>query len=155
MEAVQFESMITPKGNVIGNYLFIKMLGSNDMGEIWKVIHIEKEKFYAIKKIDKFKIDSNIHLEKLLRSEVVIMHSIKHNNVMHLYDFFESKNNYYLVTDFCQYGNLQDILNKKKRFKESDAVNFLQQILSGFLQLRKSKILHRNISLDNIFYDKN
>lgn len=91
---------------MIGNYLFIKMIGQGDLGELWKVIHIKKEKFFAIKKIDKYKIDSNIYLEKLLRSEVVIMHSIKHKNIMHLYDFFESKHNYYLVTDFCQYGNL-------------------------------------------------
>lgn len=60
------------------------------MGEIWKVIHIENEKFFAIKKIDKYKIDSNLHLEKLLRSEVVIMNAIKHPNILHLYDFFES-----------------------------------------------------------------
>lgn len=61
-----------------------------------------------------------MYLEKLLRSEVVIMNQIKHPNLMHLYNYFESKNNYYLVVDYCEGGSLENILSKKKsrRFSE-------------------------------------
>lgn len=42
------------------------------------------------------------------------MNQIKHPNILHLYDFFESKNNYYLVVDFCENGSLEDLITKSK-----------------------------------------
>jgi len=66
MEPTTLQSNFSSKGKFIGNYLFINLLGFSDFGEIWKAIHIEKEKLFAIKKIDKFKIDSNDMLEKIL-----------------------------------------------------------------------------------------
>ena len=84
------ESKITPKGKFIGNYLFIKILGHSDYGEIWKVFNVKKEKFFAIKKMDKFKVDNNEFIEKLLMSEVVIMKSLRHPNILYMHDFFES-----------------------------------------------------------------
>lgn len=42
-------------------------------------------------------INSNPVLQKLLNTEVSIMYKINHPNVMHLYDYMETENNYYLV----------------------------------------------------------
>lgn len=46
-------------------------------------------------------IASNAYLDKLLNTEVVIMKSIRHPNVMRLYDYFVTSNNYYLVMNYC------------------------------------------------------
>ena len=40
-------------------------------------------------------------LKWLLDTEVTIMNEINHSNILHLHDYFESKNNYYLVIDYC------------------------------------------------------
>jgi serine/threonine-protein kinase ULK/ATG1 len=39
-------------------------------------------------------------------------------------------------------------------FEEKDALYFFQQIMNGFFELRKNKILHRDFKLDNIFMNE-
>ena len=56
---------------------------------------------YAVKSITKKVIQSNAYLDKLLKTEVMIMQSIRNPHVMRLYDYFVSENNYYLVMNYC------------------------------------------------------
>lgn len=81
------------------------------------------------------------------------MNKINHPNIMHLYDYFETDNNYYLVINYCNKGDLESYLRKKKiRFlDEEEATEVLRQIMNGFIELRKYKVMHRDLKLSNIF----
>lgn len=72
---------------------------------------------------------------------------------MHLFDYFETENNYYLVINHCNKGDLETYLQKQKiRFlDERDAIEVLKQIMNGFIELRKYKVMHRDLKLSNIF----
>ncbi len=78
--------------------------------------------------MEKSKICDNPILVELLKTEVSIMHEIDHPNILHLYDFLESKNNYYLVVNYCNKGDFEQYLKKmnKKYLKEEKAVFFLK-----------------------------
>lgn len=56
---------------------------------------------------------------------------------------------------FCNQGDLENYMKikKVKYFEEIEAVNILKQILNGFMELRKHKVLHRDFKLANIFMD--
>lgn len=137
----------------IGNYILKEKLGEGQFGKIFKAIHTETKKVFAIKIIEVEKIKRNPKLFKLFKTEISIMHEITHKNIIHLYDFLKSKKHFYLVIDFCNQGDLQKYLikNPKKYLSEKKAVFFLKQIMNGFLELRKRKILHRDVKLQNIF----
>ena len=62
------------------------------------------------------------------------MHTIDHPNILHLYEFLESKNNYYLVLTFCNQGDMEMYLKKQniKKLPEEKAIYFLKQIMNGF-----------------------
>ena len=90
-------SKITKEGKSIGKYLLIEKLGKGQFGVVWKGYDSEEHKVYAIKVIEKKLISSNKRFEDLLNSEVSILKQINHQNILHLYDFLESQNNYYLV----------------------------------------------------------
>jgi len=62
------------------------------------------------------------------------MNNINHPNIMHLFDFLESENNYYLIMQFCNNGDLEQyMINKKKKFfGEEESIYFLKQIMVGF-----------------------
>lgn len=94
-------SKITVKGRKIKNYLLVKELGAGQFGKVWKAEKENTDEIYAVKVITKNKISSNPILTSLLETEVSIMHQINHPNILHLYEYFESKNNYYLVLNFC------------------------------------------------------
>lgn len=95
----------------------------------------------------------NLVFKRLLNTEVMIMHNIRHPNIMHLHDFYETDNNYYLVIDYCNKGDLESYLRRNKIafLGEREALGVLKQIMNGFIELRKYKVMHRDIKLSNIF----
>lgn len=52
-------------------------------------------------------------LKKLLKTEVAVMNNINHPNIMHLFEFLESSNNYYLIMQYCNNGDLEGHLSKQ------------------------------------------
>lgn len=46
----------------------------------------------------------------------MILKELNHPNVIRCYDVFTSKNNCYIVTEFCDGGDLEKILEGKKYF---------------------------------------
>ena len=146
-------SEITIEGKKIGNYVMTKTLGQGQFGKVFKAKNIITGEEFAIKKMDKSKIKANPILERLLQTEVAIMHEINHPNILHLVEFLESSGNYYLVLDLCNQGDFEHYLKDKKLkfLEEPEAVKFLKQIANGFQELRKRKILHRDFKLANLF----
>ena len=99
------------KKKKVGNYLLQRELGRGNFGVVYYAVKInakgEDLREYAVKSITKKVIQSNAYLDKLLKTEVMIMQSIRNPHVMRLYDYFVSENNYYLVMNYC---------NQKVRF---------------------------------------
>jgi serine/threonine-protein kinase ULK/ATG1 len=68
-----------------------------------------------VKCIKKSAIDKNPMLKKLLKTEVAVMNNINHPNIMHLFEFLESSNNYYLIMQYCNNGDLEGYLSKQPK----------------------------------------
>jgi len=111
----------------------------------------DQKKVFAIKCINKSKLEGNAILNRLFQTEMNVMSKISHPNVMHLYEFMETAHNYYLVIQYCNNGDLESYLKKMGRLSEEEAVYFLMQIANGFQVLHKNKIMHRDVKLANLF----
>jgi calcium-dependent protein kinase len=47
------------------------------------------------------------------------MHELDHSNIIIVHEYFEDDKNLYVVTEYCEGGNLFDYLTKKmKKFSE-------------------------------------
>jgi len=66
----------------------------------------------------------------------------------------ETSNNYYIIQEFCDSGDLDGYLAQHKSMPEKDALKFLTDILTGFIQLIKNGIIHRDLKPANILIDK-
>jgi serine/threonine-protein kinase ULK/ATG1 len=62
----------------------------------------------------------------------------------------KTANNFYLILEYCNEGDLMVYLKQKKMLPEDEAVEYLVQILNAFKTLVKNKILHRDFKLANI-----
>jgi serine/threonine protein kinase len=147
------ESEVVQRTQKIGDYVLLNKLGKGQFAEVWKGINEKNKKTYAIKQMRKYPIISNPLLERLLNTEVSIMNEITHPNILHLHDFLESENNYYLVMDYCNKGDFEQYLFKQpgRCLNEVEAVFYLKQIINGFQELYKRNILHRDFKLANLF----
>jgi len=136
----------------VGNYLLVAKVGQGQFGVVYKGVLIEdQKKVFAIKCIQKSKLEGNSILNRLFQTEMSVMSKLNHPNIMHLYEFMETAHNYYLVIQFCNNGDLESYLKKMGRLSEEEGVYFLMQIMNGFQVLHKNKIMHRDVKLANIF----
>ena len=103
----------------------------------------------AVKVIDK-KIFSNAYNVKNIQSEIDIMKKVSHDNIVKLYDIYQTANNMYIVTEFCQNGDLFKLLQKRKRIPEKEAKEYLKNIMNGAKYLHKNGIIHRDLKPANI-----
>ena len=103
----------------VGNYLLVAQIGKGQFGVVYKGVQIDdQKKVYAIKCIQKAKLEKNSILSRLFQTEMAVMSKINHPNVMHLYEFMETQNNYYLVIQYCNNGDLESYMKKMGRLSE-------------------------------------
>ena len=140
------------EGQQLGKYLLTKPIGEGQFGKVWLAINIETKKKYACKQINRQKIDQSKKLTSLLATEIHVMKTINHPNILRLHDQLLSKNNYYLVVDYCDQGDMISYMKSKDitMFEEIEAVNLLRQLMNGFVELRRHRILHRDLKLANL-----
>lgn len=136
----------------IGQYVLVEKLGQGQFGSVFLAISNDTKHKYAIKCQDKKFISENDMYKKLLNTEIGIMNKIKHPNIVHLYELLESTNNYYMVIDYCNNADFEQYMRSRKLkfLEEAEAIFFLKQIMNGFKELRKHKVIHRDFKLANI-----
>ena len=145
--------MIDSTGKSVGDYVLERELGRGQFGVVFRCRHRPSNEIYALKMILKQMITTP-NQKANLKTEVTIMHQVRHPNVMHLYDFIESKNAYYLIIDFCDGGDLYTFIRKQPRgyLEEPEAISLFGQIRDGFAELRRQKVMHRDIKSENFFF---
>lgn len=135
----------------VGNYLLVAEIGKGQFGTVYKATKQPSKDVFAIKTVAKKKVNSNSKLRKLFDTEMAVMSKINHPNILHLYEYLETANNYYLVIQYCNNGDMETHVKKNKCLGEEESVYFLMQIMNGFKELHRHKIMHRDFKLANIF----
>ena len=136
----------------VGNYYLVEKIGQGQFGVVYKSVSIEDpKKVFAIKCVLKKNLEKNAMLTKLFQTEMSVMSKLEHPHIMHLFEFMETSNNFYLVIQYCNNGDLENYLKKMGKLSEDEAVYFLMQIMNGFQVLHRNKIMHRDVKLANLF----
>jgi len=138
-----------PKFEIIGEYKYQPIpIGHGSFSMVYKGEHIESGKVVAIKKIN-ITFNNGFNREKI-EKEIEIMKSLKHKNIVQLYEsLYDNYNSVFLIMEYCDGGNLSQFLNKKP-LKEKYVKEFMNQICSAVKYLYQHKILHRDIKPQNI-----
>lgn len=106
----------------------------------------------AIKSINKqYLMDDNSR--KKVMQEVYILKKIRHHNVVHFYETFETDKYILMVMELCGGGDLLNYVRKRRRLKEDLAKYFFRQIIEALNYIHHKNIVHRDIKLDNILLD--
>ena len=137
--------IIQQKGKLKENYEIIKKIGSGPLGSVYKAKNVYLKNIVAIKIIKKSK-DSNDD-ELNIKEQINILKKLSHPNIVKIYEFYITDNNYQLITEYCKKEFSKYI---KRSFAEKQLAVIFYQILSGLSYLHEQKIIHRNIKLKNI-----
>lgn len=72
---------------------------------------------------------------------------------MHVNEIMEDKDNYYIVTEILEGGELFDRLIEAKKFNELNAAHILEQVLKAINYMHKKNLTHRDLKPENILLE--
>lgn len=134
----------------IGDYVLKKFIGSGAFATVYKAINSQTNETVAIKMISKSDMNSK-KLESIER-EISILRSFSHPNIVAIKDFKKTKNNLYLIFEYCSNGDLESYLSKHyiREMPEKDAKEIVSQLIEALKKLKEKQIVHRDLKLANI-----
>ena len=131
-------------------YIIEKTLGEGSYGTVYLAQNIYTKEYVAMKKIHKTNEDLLSDTE--IMDEIKILKTLDHPDIVKLNEFYNTKDNYYIINEYCPGGELFDIIDNE--YSETEISVIFRQIFSGLAYLHSNNIFHRDLKLENILiYD--
>ena len=134
------------KGLPTMKYKVLSRLGDGSYGTVYLAMNIITKTKIALKKIKKVKENEVDDLE--IKNEIDILKKLDHPNVVKIIEFYSTDDAYYIITDYCQCGELYNQI--KHRYNENQLAVLFYQVFSGLCYLHTNNIVHRDLKLENI-----
>jgi len=89
--------------------------------------------------------------ENVFREWAVMKSLPAHDNIVALHEAYADDNKIFLVMDYCQKGELYDMIERQRNTPEEDVKEYFKQILNGLIHLHENNVVHLDMSLENVF----
>ncbi|MCF4967085.1 WG repeat-containing protein [Nostoc sp. CMAA1605] len=144
-------------------YKIIGQLGYGGFGETYLAedldIPTETKPKCVIKHLKPRAIAKNIpyaDIERLFKKEAEILYKLgqTYTQIPKLYAYFEQRKNMYIVQEFIDGNDLSQEITSGTRWKESDVIRFLEEMLKILVFIHEHNVIHRDIKPSNIMRRK-
>lgn len=73
-------------------------------------------------------------------------------NLLDVHKICTDKNKTYIITDFCEGGDLGKLIKSKKKLSETESTRIIREVIKGYESLYSLGIVHRDLKPANIFF---
>ena len=141
------------KNDLLSDYEIGEVIGTGTFSIVKLAINkITKEKV-AIKFYRKIKLFPNKNKISIQR-ELAILKELNHINIIKIHKINEDPNNYFVIMEYCEIGELYHYIIKKQKLSEDEASYFFYQIINGLNYIHHLKIVHRDLKPENLLLTK-
>jgi len=131
----------------------VVMLGKGSFGEVYKVKHRTTADLYAMKVLQKSKIQKR-NLQRYALSERNILSYVNHPYIVSLHYAFQTSSCLVMMLQFCPGGNLQQLISREKHLQDSVANMYTAEILLALCHLHERRIIFRDLKPENVVLDE-
>ncbi|KAH3739391.1 ribosomal protein S6 kinase alpha-1-like isoform X2 [Dreissena polymorpha] len=129
----------------IDEYELKEDLGIGSYSVCKRCVHRQNGNSYAVKIMNKEKVDPSEEVEILLRFG-------RHPNIITLRDVFDNGHKVYMVCEWLQGKELLDKILQQRFFSEREASAVLQVVTKAVEYLHQNGVVHRDLKPSNILY---
>ena len=146
---ITIENFIRLKPGALSNeYQMNKKISKATFGDIYLVYHKRTLSKRCLKVYNKKKmVNTN---QNRFEEELQIIKELDHPNIFRIFEFYKDEENYYLITEYLEGGELFDFISVTKDLNEQKVFVILEQILSAVNYLHKHNIIHRDLKPENL-----
>lgn len=127
------------------SYELSEQIGHDAFETVHKAYHTVPGEVFAVNIIDKsLRIDSDLNY---FRREVNILLILKHLNIVHTVDLFQSDTTRYIVTEYVLGGTLKKFTDNHGPVDEDNDRAIITDILIALKYIHSKEIIHRKLKL--------
>ncbi|MNH77069.1 Serine/threonine-protein kinase PrkC [compost metagenome] len=137
-----------------GRYQIIERIGGGGMALVYKAQDILLGRNVAIKVLRQ----QFVHDEEFIRRfrrEAQSAASLSHPNVVSIYDVGQEDDIHYIVMEYIEGQNLNEIIKERAPLQVDEAVRIASQICDALDHAHHNQIIHRDIKPHNILIGRN
>ncbi|TRZ03062.1 hypothetical protein DNTS_029718 [Danionella cerebrum] len=136
------------------DFILTEKLGSGTYASVYKAFRkANNREAVAVKVVSKKSLNKS-SMENLL-TEIEILKTVRHPNIVQLKDFQWDSENIYLIMEWCSGGDLSRFIRSRRILPESVARRCLQQIACALQFLHERNIAHLDLKPQNMLLSGN
>lgn len=138
-------------GYFLGGYRILYKIASGSFGRVYRADDLSSGRSVAIKVLRKKWSEDAKKIDMFMREAKVGM-SLRHQNIVEILavNHEKSTNQYYIVMEFVEGGNLRDLLKVRKKLQLLDVLRILEDVAAGLAHAFAKGVTHRDMKLTNI-----
>ena len=135
-------------GKLRDTYKISKKVGEGAFSSVRIIKHRVTGEKRAVKTIHKRSLRTDEE-KAMIFSEVSILLSLDHPNIIKLHEYYQDEQNYYIITEYCSGGELFERILSQGSISEATAAEYMRQIFSILSYLHEHHIAHRDLKPEN------
>lgn len=136
-------------GQKIHSYEIVAHLGKGGMGNVYKATDTMLGRDVALKMLHPQLTMESQFLERF-KKEARVLAQLLHPNIAVIYNFIEQDGDHFMVMEYVEGTNLDDLLKMYKTLPAEFIVPVFIQVLEGLQHAHRKNIFHRDIKPANI-----
>ena len=137
-----------------GRYELLARVGGGGMALVYKARDLLLNRFVAVKVLrQQFTHDDDF--VKRFRREAQAAASLSHPNIVSIYDVGQVDDTHYIVMEFVDGANLNEIIRERAPLQAEEAVRIAVEICDALEHAHHNQIIHRDIKPHNILIGNN
>jgi serine/threonine-protein kinase len=141
----------------IGKYTIQETLGQGSMGLVYRALDPDIDRTVAVKVVNfgaagQSQDEENLRLRFL--QEAKAAGRLSHPNIVAIYDTGRENNNLYIVMQYIEGKNLQQLLSAGRTFTPLETLNIIMPICRALDYAHQNGVIHRDIKPANIILDR-
>jgi eukaryotic-like serine/threonine-protein kinase len=138
------------KSLVFGRYLLLDHIGIGAMGRVFKARHRLMDRVVALKVLSPSRASAKNAVARLLQ-EMKIVGLLDHPNVVRAFDADQHDNSPYIVMEYLQGENLEQLLAHHEYLPPHDVIEYMAQASWGLAHAHEKGVIHRDVKPTNLF----
>ncbi|XP_066206316.1 serine/threonine-protein kinase MARK2-like [Saccopteryx leptura] len=135
------------KLGTVGNYMFIRTLGTGGFATVKLARHVPTGMLVAVKILSIKSFNPKVF------REVELLKSLNHPNVVKLVEVIVTDSTLFIVMEYVSGGDLSNYLPSNRPSTESEARHIFRQLISAVQYCHWVGIVHRDLKLENVLVD--